>query len=272
MLAALDEAMRVGQAHQKNKESNQIDLFGLGGPSGFNGVNGFHDVYPDAEEWSPQQKLTYEKESLGFYITGHPLDKYEGRLTRITSGSIAALKERPVSGEVKVGGVVTAMRLKNTKKGDRYASFQLEDKSGFIEVIVWPETYKRCNETLASDDPILVSGKMDIGEERVQIIANDVTPLEQAARLLPPLKKTANGGRVHVYIRGASFTADELTQLHDMLRRYPGSSPVSLHLFAPDQSEAIIEADDLRVSSNPELIQTMERLFGDRVTVSPGPS
>jgi DNA polymerase-3 subunit alpha len=273
MLAALDEAMRIGQAHQKNRESNQIDLFGLSGSSnGFGAANGFHDAYPNAEDWTEQQKLAHEKESLGFYITGHPLDKYEGRLARLTSGPVAGLKERAAPGDVKAGGVVTAMRLKNTKKGDRYASFQLEDKTGFIEVIVWPETYKRCGETLVSDDPILVAGKMDIGEERVQIIANDIIPLEEASRRLPPAKKRDNGGRVHVYLRGTALSSEELAQLHETLRRHPGSSPVSLHFFAPDQSEQIIETDELRIASNPELRETVEQLFGDRVTVSPGPS
>jgi DNA polymerase-3 subunit alpha len=274
MLAALDEAMRIGQAHQKNRESNQIDLFGLSGGSsnGFGGANGFHDAYPNAEEWTAQQKLTHEKESLGFYITGHPLDKYEGRLARLTSGSAAVLKERAAPGEVKAGGVVTAMRLKNTKKGDRYASFQLEDKTGFIEVIVWPETYKRCGETLVSDDPILVAGKIDIGEERVQIIANEIIPLEEASRRLPPARKKDNGGRVHVYLRGTALSSEELAQLHETLRRHPGSSPVSLHFFASDQSEQIIETDELRIASNPELLAVVEQLFGDRVSVSPGPS
>jgi DNA polymerase-3 subunit alpha len=270
MFGALDEAMRVGQAHQKNKESNQIDLFGLGGSSnGFGGLNGFHDVYPDADEWSPQQKLVFEKESLGFYITGHPLDKYEGRLARMTSGSIAALKERPVSGEMKAGGVVTGMRLKNTKKGDRYASFQLEDKSGFIEVIVWPETYKRCGETLASDDPILVVGKMDVGEERVQIIANDITPLEEASRQLPPLKKRENGGRVHIYLRDPRFTPEDLGALREMLLRHPGKFLVLLHF--PDNSESVIESD-LHVSSDAELLQQVAQLFGERVTLTPATS
>jgi DNA polymerase III subunit alpha len=269
MLGALDEAMRVGQAHQKNKESNQIDLFGLGSSNGSGGLNGFHDVYPDADEWTPQLKLAFEKESLGFYITGHPLDKYEGRLSRMTSGSIAALKERPVSGDMKAGGVVTGMRLKNTKKGDRYASFQLEDKSGFIEVIVWPETYKRCGETLASDDPILVVGKMDVGEERVQIIANDVTPLEEASRQLPPLKKRENGGRVHVYLRDPRLTAEDLGALREMLLRYPGKFPVLLHF--PDNNDSVIESD-LRVSSEAEMLQQVAELFGERVTLTPATS
>ncbi|HEX2385614.1 MAG TPA: OB-fold nucleic acid binding domain-containing protein, partial [Candidatus Binatia bacterium] len=197
------------------------------------------------------------------------LDKYEGRLPRMTSGSVAALKERPVSGDVRAGGVVTGMRLKNTKKGDRYASFQLEDKSGFIEVIVWPETYKRCGETLASDDPILVVGKMDVGEERVQIIANDITPLEEASRLLPPLKKRENGGRVHVYLRDPRLTAEDLGALREMLLRHPGKFPVLVHF--PDNSESVIESD-LRVSSDTEMLQQITQLFGERVTLTPATS
>ena len=124
----------------------------------------------------------FEKEALGFYITGHPLDKYERVLKKITSGTIAALKERAQSGEVRMGGVVSALRLRNTKKGDRYGSFNLEDKTGFIEVIVWPEAYKKCAELLGADDPIYVKGKMEVGEERIQVIANEVTALAEAAK------------------------------------------------------------------------------------------
>ena len=78
--------------------------------------------------------------------------------------------------------MVTALRLRNTKKGDRYASFQLEDKTGFIEVIVWPDIYRKCMDTLVLDDPILVQGRMEVGEERVQIIAKGVIPLAQASQ------------------------------------------------------------------------------------------
>jgi DNA polymerase-3 subunit alpha len=280
MLAALDDAIRAGQSYQKIKESNQIDLFGLPGGGlaapGFAGAGngGHHDVYPEVEEWSAQQLLVYEKESLGFYITGHPLDKYEGRLTKLTSGSVAELKEKPVSGEVKAGGVVTAMRLRNTKKGERYASFQLEDRTGFIEVIVWPDTYRRCMDILVLDDPILVSGKMDVGEERVQIIANDVMPLEEASRRLPPAaavdrRKKENVGRIHFYLQSAGFTSQELGQLHAALLKYPGSCAVVLHLTKADHSETVIEPENLRVASNSELLQTVEQLFGNRVTVSP---
>ena len=130
---------------------------------------------------------------MGFYITGHPLDKYERVLKKITSGTIAALKERAQSGRIRLGGVVSALRLRNTKKGDRYGSFNLEDKTGFIEVIVWPEAYKKCADLLGADDPIYVKGKMEVGEDRVQVIANEVTRLGRSGK--ESQERRANSGR-----------------------------------------------------------------------------
>jgi DNA polymerase-3 subunit alpha len=273
MMAALDEAMKSGQAHQKNRQSNQIDIFDALGCRE-NGEPKSTDIYAEVEEWSAQQLLAFEKESLGFYITGHPLDKYEGSIKQLTSGTIAYLREKPANGEVKIGGVVTAMRLRNTKKGERYAGFQLEDRTGFVEVIVWPDLYRRCMETLVLDDPILVRGRLEAGEERVQLIANEVTQLAQASdRILPTLllgttsKKTENGGRVHFHLHCPEVTSEELGKLHQTLLKYPGPCTVFLHLFMPDKGETVIELPaHLKVASAPELLGELERLFGSRIT------
>jgi len=289
MMAALDEAMKAGQSFQRGLQSNQFDLFSAlqnteikEENSGHrsqnpeyrnqdpNGLNG--DMYPEVEEWTLQQLLAFEKEALGFYITGHPLDKYEEILKKLTSGSLAALKEKPVNGEVKVGGVVTALRLRNTKKGERYASFQLEDRTGFIEVIVWPDVYRRTMDMLVLDDPILVRGRMDVGEERVQIIANEVTPLAQASGQAPEAgpRRGGNGDRIHFYLRGPDVSPEELGQLHDMLLQYPGSCIVFLHVYSADGSETVIELPShLRVASTPDLGEAVERLFGHRISFTP---
>ncbi|HWH76690.1 MAG TPA: DNA polymerase III subunit alpha, partial [Candidatus Binatus sp.] len=181
MTGALDDAMKAGQAHQRDQASNQIDIFAMLGTSSKSAKKP-GDVYPMVDEWSSQEALAFEKEALGFYISGHPLDKHERALKRFTNGTISALKERAQSGEVRLGGVVSALRLRNTKKGDRYGSFNLEDKSGFIEVLAWPDTYKKCAELLGADDPIYVRGKMEVGEDRVQVIANEITALSEAVK------------------------------------------------------------------------------------------
>jgi DNA polymerase-3 subunit alpha len=277
MMAALDEAMRIGQAFQRDSQSSQIDIFGLlgGGGKGSKKPDG---VYPQIEAWSVQQSLAFEKEALGFYITGHPLDKYERLIKKITSGTISDLKEKATAGEVKVGGVVSALKLKNTKKGDRYGSFNLEDKSGFVEVVAWPDVYRKCVELLNADDPIFVKGRMEVGEERIQIFANEITPLAQeVSRSRQNGSANGNGGingeRVHLYVRESELSPDELIQLRQTLLEHHGPCAVFLHLFAPGKVETVIELPDhVRVASTPELQATVQRLFGTRVSFHSLPS
>jgi DNA polymerase-3 subunit alpha len=271
MMGVLDEAMRAGQAHQRDRESNQIDIFAvLGAP--VKGGKQPGDVYPQVAAWSAQEALTFEKEALGFYITGHPLDKFERVVKKITSGSIAALKEKASPGEVTLGGVVSALRLRNTKKGERYGTFNLEDKSGFLEIIAWPDVYKKCAELLAADDPIFVKGRLEAGEERIQVIANEITSLAQAAA-----KGRANGNglgdhrreieTLHLHVRESEITADELARLRDMLLEFPGSCAVFLHLYAAGRCETVIELpSQVRVAATPELEASVEKYFGPRLS------
>ena len=271
MIGALDDAMRGGQAYQRDQESNQINIFAvLGAPA--KGGKKPGDVYPQVTEWSAQESLAFEKEALGFYITGHPLDKYERAIKKITNGSIAALKEKAAPGEVKIGGVVSALKLRNTKKGDRYGTFNLEDKTGFLEIIAWPDVYKKCAELLSADDPIFVKGRLEAGEERIQVIANEISLLAEAAA-----KGRANGNglgndrrdgeKLHLHARESEISADELVRLRDMLLQYPGPCTVFLHLYAASLSETVIELpNQVRVAATPELEASVEKLFGARVT------
>jgi DNA polymerase III subunit alpha len=271
MNGALDEAMRVGQAHQRDLSSNQIDIFTLLGTP-LKSAKKPGDVYPQVSEWSVQESLAFEKEALGFYISGHPLDNFERVLNKIASGAITVIKEKAQSGEVKIGGVVSALKLRNTKKGDRYGSFNLEDKTGFIEVITWPDVYKKCAALLGADDPIFIKGRLEVGEERMQVIANEVLSLTEAARN----QKNGNGNgkangngtgeKVHVYIREAEISADELVRLRDTLLDYPGQATVFLHMLKSPSGETVIELpEQVRIASSAELEQTVEKLFGQRV-------
>jgi DNA polymerase-3 subunit alpha len=266
MIGALDDAMKAGQAHQRDQSSNQFDIFGmLGAPA--KGSKRPGDIYPQVSEWSAQEALAFEKEALGFYITGHPLDKFDRVLKKIASGTIAALKEKAQPGEVKIGGVVSALRLRNTKKGDRYGSFNLEDKTGFIEVIAWPDTYKKCFGLLGADDPIYVKGRLEVGEERIQVIANEIDALAEAAKNQKNGAANGNGEKVHVYVREAEVSAEELILLRDTLLDFPGRSTVYLHMLQSTKGETVIELpEQVRIASSPELEGTLERLFGARVS------
>ena len=266
MVGALDDAMRAGQAHQRDQSSNQFDIFSMLGTPDKGGKRP-GDVYGPVTEWSAQEALAFEKEALGFYITGHPLDKFDRVLKKIASGTIAALKEKAQPGEVKIGGVVSALRLRNTKKGDRYGSFNLEDKTGFIEVIAWPDTYKKCFGLLGADDPIYVKGRLEVGEERIQVIANEIDGLAETAKNQKNGAANGNGEKVHLYVREAEVSAEELILLRDTLLDFPGRSIVYLHMLRSANGETVIELpDQVRIASSPELEGTVERLFGARVS------
>jgi DNA polymerase-3 subunit alpha len=182
------------------------------------------------------------------------------------------LKERAQPGDVKLGGVVSALKLRNTKKGDRYGTFNLEDKSGFLEIIAWPDTYKKCAELLAADDPIFVKGRLEAGEERIQVIANEIVALADAS------KAAANGNghssdrreeKLHLHARENEISPDELVRLRDMLLEYPGPCTVFLHLYAASRSETVIELpSQVRVAMTPELAQSVEKQFGARISIN----
>jgi DNA polymerase-3 subunit alpha len=169
--------------------------------------------------------------------------------------------------------VVSALKLRNTKKGERYGNFNLEDKTGFIEVITWPDTYKKCAVMLGADDPIFVKGRLEVGEDRMQVIAAEVVPLAEAIKTQKNGngdgngKNNGHGDKIHLYVREAEVSSDELVRLRDTLLDYPGYATVFLHMLGTGQSETVIELpDQVRIASTPELEATVERLFGARVS------
>src|SRR5262249_13415378 len=121
---------------------------------------------PEVPEWDVKELLRAERDAIGFFITGHPLDKYEHDLKRFADATTADLRNRNQQDTVKLGGVILALKLKNSKKGDRYATFTLEDRFGAVEVIAWPETYRRCETSIHADEPAFVTGTLEVGEDR----------------------------------------------------------------------------------------------------------
>jgi DNA polymerase-3 subunit alpha len=178
----------------------------------------------NVKEWSPKERLAAEKLTVGFYITGHPLDKFEDSLRRITTAPVAALPGRTNQEKVKIGGVVHTLKLKNNKRGDRYATFNLEDKSGTIEVIVWPEAYRKHEALITSDEPICVGGTLEVSEERCQIIADDITSLAAV--------RERSVREVRLRLGEGPLPEERAQALAEMLEAHPGTSPASIEVMA----------------------------------------
>src|SRR5437762_1542070 len=198
LLAGLDEVMRWAASRAEERASSQIGLFGGGGGEAL------PLPLPAVASWGAEEELAAEREAIGFFITGHPLDRYEQDLRKFTTATTGTLRTRgrelpPGDGErngrpdtrprVKLGGVIHSLRLKNSKKGDRYATFVLEDKEGVVEVIAWPDTYRRHEAELQGGAPVVVAGALEISDERCQVIADEVLPLA-------PRRSPARGEKV----------------------------------------------------------------------------
>ena len=213
---------------------------------------------PSVPEWEESQLLAYEKEVIGFYITGHPLTRYERQLRLYAIANTQTLGEFQDGDKVSLGGMVFKTRLQTTRKGDRMAFVTLEDVQGQVDVIVFPEVYKEFGAALETDQPVLVRGVVDWGDDNPKIIADRIVPLAEAAERLSP--------EVHISLQTLGLNRDTLGQLKSILQGAPGGSPVYLHLLFPDEREVILLSEErLQVAPSEVLVQHIETLFGQEV-------
>ncbi len=254
LFEVLDRSLAWAQSHAK-EDTNQIGLFAKAGIT----IDAPEPALPDVPPWPDKEMLKAEREALGFYITAHPLDKYETDLKRFTTATTEQLPDKPDQSKVTLGGVIQRLQLKNSKKGDRYAAFTLEDKTGTVEVIVWPETYRKSEVDFTTDEPIAVTGTLEVGEERCQIIADEVVLLTAA--------RARSTQEVHFALRADRVTEDAFRNLKDTLSQHSGECPCFLHLLLPNKTETIIALPrDLRVAPTEGMLEAVELLFGRGVT------
>jgi DNA polymerase-3 subunit alpha len=205
-------------------------------------------------EWPRRDLLNFEKETLGFYITAHPLDHYERELRRIGKLTTADLPNARDGSKVQLAGVVQAVKLKNNKAGKRYATFSLEDREGVTECILWPEAYQRYESLVASDGPVVVKGKLDVDDERAQIIIDELRPLTVAL--------TDAVREVRIHAPRARMVDGDLERLKELLRRYSGQSITYLHLGLDDGNEAIfLLGEDYKVAPTEAFLAEISALL-----------
>jgi DNA polymerase-3 subunit alpha len=264
MLARLEDQMHLAQQMQGEAASNQISLFG-GGTS----PRSLPKKKEQVPEWPTNQKLALEREALGMYLSGHPLEKFRNDVKRLGAMTIAELKEidptsaprkngRRSFAEVRVAGVVTALKLKNTKKGDRYASFTFEDFSGTIETLVWPDAYQKVAHLLVADEPMLLIGRPDITEDRSILIA------EKMDSLISIRDKSATHGLL--LLKDEDNIEERLPSLLSVLKKHAGPCPVRVRLLLPHAEVSLALRDErqqaISVLPSEGLSDEVERLFG----------
>ena len=221
LFAALDRAIEHGARAQRDRASGQGGLFAMAAVA--QAVE--EPPLPEVKAWSRKETLGFEKETLGFYASGHPLEDYT--LRGLTNTDCGNLTQRAHGETVAVGGMITDLAIRTTKKGDRFALFRLEDQYGAVKIVCWPEQFNRYRGLLTDDHAVLIKGRLELSDEgAATLITQDVQPLESARARAAKL--------MIVKLSEESVTEERLRTLSDLFEKEPGETPVSFEVKTQD--------------------------------------
>jgi DNA polymerase-3 subunit alpha len=280
LFAAIDAACDYGTRHQRDKTEGQAHLFAAVEEENALSKASGAAFLPAATPWTEAEQLAYEKETLGLYWSGHPVDRYAGDLKELGARTIADLADlpmsapsnngwtasgvKPVEPDTSIGGIIAACRQLKTRKGDRMAVFTLEDAQAGVEVIAFPEAYQRASSLIESGTMVLVRGKLERDDESVRVLASEIVPIECVRERLAR----------EVAIR-VKMPADRRTfeALGEVFARHRGDRRVSFDLELADPANGKgadprklrVKADvssQIRVRPSSTLIAEVEQIVG----------
>jgi len=253
LFGSLDDVIRFCGA---NHDPNQLNMFSsLDGPDA---VTHALIELPDMDEWDEREKLRKEKEALGFYITGHPLDRFKPEVKRFATCPLEDLSRLKDRSSVKVTGVIENLKIKRTKRGDKMAILTLEDSTGAAAIILFPDVFNTYSPLLKSDEPLLISGTAEIGDSAVKIIAQELISLEAMRQ------KTIKIMELGLHLQGLS--KEMLETLRDIFFKYPGDCSVLFRVDTGQDKEIIIAAhDQFKILPCDEIVGEIEAVIGQKV-------
>ena len=273
LMTQLDSVLDAGAQIQKDKSLGQMSFFG-GGESDFGSV---HDPLPDIPEWPEGQKLAYERELIGFYISAHPLSRYAKIAKNYATHNTETLSEmtlvarpepqpqkgffrpgeRPKAGpDVSICAVIDSIREILTKKGDKMAFIQLQDLFGTCELVVFPKTYKEYFSVIKKDEIVFVKGTADIRDETPKILADEIVKIDEVQK-----KYTK---QVMVDLQTTGLVSELLAEIKTILQKHKGKTPVMIGFRDPKGKRAVIDAGaGLMVETTDALFDELETLLGE---------
>jgi len=267
LMAAIDKAIERAQKAQRDTAAGQHGLFGLFNDMPASSGASQQDELPNIADWDEVQRLQHEKDVLGFYVSGHPLGKYAEKLRNLKGvvDTQTALEMTPApstgrrdaqnENEISIAGILTGVRVAKSRKGDLYAQASLEDLTGKIDLICFPEAYKRMAENLKIDVPVLVRGVLRGEEDSAPKLAiSNITALEDVKLKLP------SSMRIRIALDRVGEPA--LTQLHAIMVATPGNGKILLDFEQRDDYLVVLEPEGLGVAADKAFIERVEELVG----------
>jgi DNA polymerase-3 subunit alpha len=249
----IDSALSKAGTMMKDRESGQGSFFGA--------IELSESVPPrkktvSVQEWSNQERLSYEKELLGFYVTGHPLDDYLPELRALQMSTAAKLSEVDGDESTRLAGLIAKMDVRISQKDKRpWARMLLEDDSGTVEALVFPDTYASLTSELSPGEIIVMTGQVDRREEQLKIRAETIQKLDEARETIYR--------RLTLHVPLKEWSSERWQELHNLLLRHPGKT--TLHLCCRGAREEIIELEadaSYGVGINSDLCRELRVLLG----------
>ena len=255
LMTVLDQAVEDGATAQRERDLGQTTIFAAS-PTG-EGTIGHAGLppLPDMPEWDQAQRLKYERQLTGFYITAHPLTRYETTIKALSTTTTSGLPEMSDGKEVKLCGIVTTVKTMLTKKGDRMAYLTLEDLQGTVEVIAFPDLYKAAGPLIAPERVVRLTGTIDRGDKGTKLRGSKIEPLADI--------QAQTVKRVLIRLSDRPETKDQLPRLRDVLLRHPGATSVALTVLVNSSIEAdTAPLPNVTVTANEHFVADVEEVLG----------
>jgi DNA polymerase-3 subunit alpha len=250
LLGYFDRIIDDTVARRRKEAEGQFDLFSMADDDDDGTmVAGTRIVIPE-EDFDKRQRLAFEKEMLGLYVSDHPLMGAEASLRRRTESTIAELEGVEDGTMRTTGGLVTSLQKKWTRKGDLMAVFTLEDLQSTVEVMVFPKTMQNYGHLLDDDAVVIVRGRVDTRDDQPKLMAMELERFEPVVDGNPP---------VHVNLRPAALSDELLTALKALLSEHPGESQVFLHI---GERQVLLLPENFAVSATAGLLAELRELLG----------
>lgn len=252
----IEDFLKFSSRVKEKKNSLQIGLFDSSEPEDF----GDDTIIPKIglSEWPSNIRLSKEREALGFYLSGHPLERFREDVIRLGLKSTASVKEAQDGSVVQLAGVLSFVKLKNTKKGDRYATCVVEDLLGTIETVVWPDVYREVQEILSSEEPLMLKGRVDSSDERCVFILQSAEPLSAI--------RDSQASEALIKLSTDSDHSERIIELKKVLNKYKGNCRVTILVKKPLHSETFLKLpSEMSIEPSEDLCNELERIFGENV-------
>lgn len=251
LFAILDEVIDLAQNKQRQAQSNQMSIFGETTLLGASSLV----ALPAMEEWPRDQLLKFEKEIIGLYVTEHPLNRHVHTIKKLNATDTSQVSSFPDGKEVILVGIIRNLKEISTKKNERMAFLSLEDLQGVIEVVIFADIYRQCQELLKGDKPLLVRGTVTSDERGAKIISSEILSLDKA------MDKSITSLDIHLSTVG--LTPDKIRGLKEILAECKGDCPLSLHLDLPGKGKVTIGLPpSLKVTPSARLMREIDAFLG----------